>query len=98
MKKNIYFFDGFPVAGMRKKMIKKKKNSARSWNGLMPFSQFKSRYNFCIMTQGKTAGWLGRRGLGHETASHAHDTAERKARYSRQRARGAWLGDYVAIQ
>ena len=63
--------------------------------GYCPFSQFESRHNFCIVTQGNTAGWSRRKGLGHDTANHAHDkaeqccdTTERKARYSQQRARG----------
>ena len=67
----IIFFCDFPVAGMKKKRLQK-----RNWMGYCPFSQFESRYNFCIVTQGNTIGWPGRKGLGHDTASHAHDTAE----------------------
>ena len=35
--------------------------------GYCPFSQFESRYNFCIVTQGNTVG-MGGQGIGHNTA------------------------------
>ena len=35
--------------------------------GYCPVSQFESRYNICIVTQGNTTG-IGAQGIGHDTA------------------------------
>ena len=79
---------------MKKKNDEKKKKKERlqkrNWIAYCPFSQFESRYNFCIVTQGSTARSRPR-GLSHDTAETGHDMP--KGGHNT-----AWLGVSVAIR
>ena len=65
-------------------MKKKKKTEVREARmGYCPFSQFESRYNFYIVTQGSRArarGATTQPGWGHDTAGRAQGCAAARAR------------------
>ena len=76
MKKKNIFFVVFPVAGMRKKMVKKKKTNVAGW--ATTHSDVESRYNALYRDR---HGWEATHRGAPQHGSTSHDTATTRPRY-----------------
>ena len=94
-KKNIIYFLWSSSRWKNMKKKTKKTEVQEAGMGYCPFSQFESRYNFCIVTQcswARSRGATPRHGrlaatLPHDTARMGHDTAGRAQGRAAARAR-----------